>query len=120
MLFTKRNDPSLYHNLRYIVTLADQFLCGYAHNKDMTEFFKITQINEKEYLKFCREFIFFYINKYDIDEESSPLEASDSIIDILNVMDKRLKEYNEEETVGTLEGIKVFGKTVSLKQNNRN
>ena len=86
----KTNNDWLY-NFDSLIGVTDNYICNYDNGKDLSDFLNKTGFDKDEFHEYAKKIKFFYLFNLSNDETSGDLGATPHFVDLLNYMDKKVK-----------------------------
>ena len=86
----RENNEWLY-NYNSLIEVTDNYICNYDNGKNLTDFLKKTEFDKEEFHNYAKKIKEFYLFNLSSDELAGDLGASPHMVDLLDYMEKKVK-----------------------------
>ena len=86
----KNNNDWLY-DFNSLIGVTDNYICNYDNGKDLSDFLNKTGFDKDEFHEYAKKVKFFYLFNLSSDETAGDLGATPHFVDLLDYMDKKVK-----------------------------
>ena len=86
----RENNEWLY-NYNSLIEVTDNYICNYDNGKNLTDFLKKTEFDKEEFHNYAKRIKEFYLFNLSSDELAGDLGASPHMVDLLDYMEKKVK-----------------------------
>ena len=77
-----------------LIDITDNYICNYDNDKNLTDFLEKTRIDKEEFYKSAIEVKKFYLFNLNCDQQAGILGATPHMTDLINYMEKKIKDEN--------------------------
>ena len=86
----RENNEWLY-NYNSLIEVTDNYICNYDNGKNLTDFLTKTEFDKEEFHNYAKRIKEFYLFNLSSDELAGDLGASPHMVDLLDYMEKKVK-----------------------------
>ena len=86
----RENNEWLY-NYNSLIEVTDNYICNYDNGKNLTDFLTKTEFDKEEFHNYAKKIKEFYLFNLSSDELAGDLGASPHMVDLLDYMEKKVK-----------------------------
>ena len=90
------SDTNFIYDFNKIISITDNFICNYIHNKNLDDFLNKTKINKDKFYNISIELHTAFLYQNQCDLEICTMTASPLMEDLLIYISNRIKYQNEE------------------------